>query len=379
MTEALARIVLEGALVVGLLLLGLGPLPVLVAWIAFHTVAWLFLYGGRAKVHALRNGRSDLASLEAYLAGIRAWARRQTAFSAVFLTGSGARRTFEETSDVDLYMIPRRPVLRSIATMWALRTASVLRRVPVEAHLLDDVRYLPFRAKGRCELLSLTRDPPERPRGYLVAFSGIDGSGKTTVAKRVVEALRAQGVRASYFYGHRPAYRKKVQTRSFAIAFRSFWRRSGRSLTDLRRHRYARLVFGLMTLLDYRLLMGRLRRILTPGQIVIMDRYVADVIAFIRFLGGGFEPLEGFLVGESIDPDAAILFDLRPDEAYARKQENSMEDLERYHAAYERLRKVLTLRPVDASRSVDAVAEDILRLLRSEVRLPTLAGSPPAA
>lgn len=379
LTEAAARLLVEGLFVVGLLALGLQPVLVLLSWIGAHTILWAFLYGGWAKVHALRNGRTDIEQLVAHLTRLRDWAYRQKGFAAILLAGSGARRVFDDNSDIDLYLVPRRPAVRSIVSLWALRAASVLRRVPVEAHLLDDGRYVPFRAKGRCEVLGLMHGPHEGARGYLVTFSGIDGSGKTTVAKRVVAELQARGVDATYFYGHRPAYRKRVQTRSFAIAFRSIWRRSGRSLTDLRRHRYARFVFGFMTLLDYRLLMGKLRGVLRPGRVVITDRYVADVIAFLRFLGDGFEPLEGLLTSESIDPDAAILFDLTPDQAYARKQEDSLEDLHRFHAAYERTRRILTLRPVDASRAVDEVTEDVLRLLRSELRLPAASTVPAAA
>ena len=33
---------------------------------------------------------------------------------------------------------------------------------------------------------------------YVIGLCGIDGSGKTTVAKRLVEELRARGIKAHY-------------------------------------------------------------------------------------------------------------------------------------------------------------------------------------
>jgi len=373
-TEGLVRILLEGAAVVGLLGAGLDPLQVLLLWLVLHSVAWVFLYGGHAKIRTWAKTPTQVSHLETQLGEFLRWAPNQRTFSAVVLRGSGARGTMDEYSDIDLALIQGRSILRSVLAVWALRARSAFRRVPVEAHLLDDARLVPFLAKGRPWRI-ISRNPasasdPTGLRGRLIVFSGIDGSGKTTVATRLVERLRSRGVRAEYFYGHRTAYRKRGTHLSFAIAFRSFWRHSGRALPDLRSHRWARGVFALMTLLDYRLVMTRLAKALRPGVTVVTDRYVADVIAFLRFLGGGFEPIEGFLLRVSLDPDATVFFDLEPRVAFGRKSEQTLEELERFEAAYRDLRQIVLMRTVDASRPVDDVVDQVMRILDEGAEVP---------
>ena len=36
--------------------------------------------------------------------------------------------------------------------------------------------------------------------GFIIAFSGVDGSGKTTIAKRLVSRLQSQGLKVTYHH-----------------------------------------------------------------------------------------------------------------------------------------------------------------------------------
>jgi len=379
-TEGLARLCVEGAFVVALFGAGFALLPVVGAWLVLHTALWFFAYGGHAKLRTWAKLPSPVSRLETELGRYLAWAGRQQSFGTMVLRGSGERGDMDEYSDIDLVATAGGSVLRSVVALWGLRAGSTLRGVPVEAHLIDDARLVPFLSKGRpwrIVTAAATVAGPIASRGRLVVFSGIDGSGKTTVAMDLVERLQEQGIRAEYFYGHRTAYRRRGTHVSFAIAFRSFWRHSHRDLGDLRRHRRARGMFALMTLLDYRLVMRRLRKVLVPGVVVVTDRYVADVLAFLRSLGGGFEPIEGLLIKVSIDPDATIFFDIDPETALRRKSEQTLEELRRFEEAYRDLRQIILMRTVDASKPVEEVVGQVLRLLEEDIRLPHAAAQAP--
>src|SRR3989442_6441067 len=87
---------------------------------------------------------------------------------------------------------------------------------------------------------SAKRPPPaswsERlaSRGILISISGIDGTGKTTVAHNVVSVFRERGFQASYFYGHRqPWYKPESRPGiSFAALYESLWKRIGPSMEE---------------------------------------------------------------------------------------------------------------------------------------------------
>src|SRR2546428_5688786 len=106
---------------------------------------------------------------------------------------------------------------------------------------------------------SANRPPPaswsERlaSRGILISISGIDGTGKTTVAHNVVSVFRERGFQASYFYGHRqPWYKPESRPGiSFAALYESLWKRIGRSMDEWDRHRWSRTAYQALTILDY--------------------------------------------------------------------------------------------------------------------------------
>jgi len=371
-TELLARILLEGAFVVALWLLGWHALPIAAAWLGFHTVAWFLLYSGFGRLWILLGLSTEVTRISHFIDGMTRFAQRSRSVRAVFLRGSGARRELNEQSDIDIWLVPGRPRSAAVLRLWALRFLSVVRRVPLEADLLDTERYVPFLARLG-HVTTIKGPPPDRPlserwrrRGLLVSLSGLDGSGKTTVANRVVEALRGRGLDAVYFYGHRITYLRGGTRRSFAIAFKSFWRHAGRSLQDLQDHRSAKALFDTVTLLDYLLVLWRLAILLKPRRIVIVDRYVADVIAYLRGMGPG-RLAEPVLIGMSLVPDVPILFDIAPPEALVRKREQTLAELERYAADYEELRDRLRLVPVDAREPEAEVRSKVEAMLTSEL------------
>ncbi|GEM_PF-2766358 len=364
--EAGARILLEATVTAAFLIIGFAPLVVLLGMLVVHTILWFVFYGGFAKLWGLLAVSTDLPHLEGYLQDLHAWARRQRTFRSIFIRGSAASGEWNELSDIDLLLVPGRASVLAIPRLWALRAASLLRRLPLEAWWMDQERYVRYRVQGASWRPLFERSEPPRvladrlrSRGVLITLSGMDGSGKTTAADRLVADLRARGFNTAYFYGHRLSYQEEGEHLSVAIAFRSFWRHVGRDLPELERHPFAKAVFDLCTLVDYLRVRWRLSSVLKPGTIVVTDRYVADVVAFLRFLGPVRGSVEGLLVGTSIEPDISFFFQIDPEVAFSRKQEQTLDELRRFAEAYSGLEDVLGLERVRAGGLVEEVQSEL--------------------
>ena len=389
LTEVVARIALEGGFVLLLVALGFSLPAILLGWLVFHTVAWAFVYGGFAKAWGVFRVRTSMERLRAHLDDVTRWANRQRRFKAVYVRGSAASGEWDELSDVDILAVPERHTPQAVLALWALRARSVLRVLPLEAWWIDDERYIPYRCEGAPWRLLYTRSEPSESwdrrlacRGLLLTFSGMDGSGKTTAAKHLVSVLKNHGYKAVYFYGHRISYETEGAHVSFAIGFRFFWRHVGRSLTELERHPHGKALFDFLTFLDYLIVLRRLSAVLKRGTIVITDRYVADAIAYLRFLGPARRSIEGLMVGVSKEPDVSFFFDIDPVEAFRRKREQTFDELRRFARAYSDLQGLLQFARIDAGESVERIREQLELEIANELGMsipavPSVGTGPP--
>jgi thymidylate kinase len=114
---------------------------------------------------------------------------------------------------------------------------------------------------------------------------------------------------------------------------------------------------------------ARALRLQLQGRVVVFDRYVYD--AFLP-------PSPPLLAAKRVylraltralpAPDLAVVLDLPPEVAYARKQENSLEELDEERVVYRRIAASLpNVVTVDAARSRDEVRSDVTQLVWDEV------------
>jgi dTMP kinase len=361
----MARVFLELAVVVALALVGWDLLGIFLGWLAFHTAAWLLLYGGFLKIWVLTGASIDVARLRGHLDRVLRAVSRHPSFRVVFLRGSCARGEMTGTSDIDICAVPEPGVkahIRGILFWWALRLGSVVRRFPLEARWIDAERYVPFHVIDETPLFLKSPVPrstswdPSRPT--LIALSGMDGSGKTTAAGSLVASLRSEGLDATSFYGHR-RHGGAGTGPSAALAFESVWKRVAGKMERLRVHPLAKALYDLATFADYVLVLHRLSKALAPGRVVVVDRYLADVIAYLRVRGALRTTIEGLLVAVAPEPDAAFLLELTPEAARSRKAEWPLEKLEQFDRAYRDLKTLLRLTPIDANGSPEQVVSQI--------------------
>jgi len=151
--------------------------------------------------------------------------------------------------------------------------------------------------------------------GMLVAFSGIDGSGKTTQADRLVESLKEQGV---------PAVRVWARWRPIvSYPFMGFlymtrgWRRKDYAKISIIKRIWAYLVlidqcvFALWNIWPH----------LLRGRVVCIDRYLVDQVVELKF-DGLYNPNCARLFSILLPmPDETFVLDVPVTEAIERKDD----------------------------------------------------------
>ena len=143
-------------------------------------------------------------------------------------------------------------------------------------------------------------------RGYLVTFEGVEGSGKSTQAARLVEALEAEGLPTV-------AVREPGGTR-LGEAVREI-------LLSTEHHQMAAWAeANLYTAARAQLLKEVIIPQMAIGAIVVADRFVDSTFAY-QGAGRGLEMavLSAMQLVLKVRPDLTFLLDLPPQEGFARQ------------------------------------------------------------
>ena len=187
------------------------------------------------------------------------------------------------------------------------------------------------------------------PRGLLIAFEGLDQSGKETQAARLRDRFAAAGrtVRALSF----PDYDTPIgrEIRAALDGERGFAADTLQLLYIANRHEYR----------------AQIDAWLAAGDVVVCDRYRASSIAY-----GDAQGLDAAWLRDVQrhlpDPDVIVLLDIAPEEAVRRKAhgrdkfERDLPLLSRVRESYRRQAAAEGWEVVDGARSKDAIAEDIV-------------------
>ena len=193
--------------------------------------------------------------------------------------------------------------------------------------------------------------------GAIIVFEGIDGSGKSTVCRRVAEALRSEGLRAEA---------TAEPTREGVGAFI----RSGSA------GRISQRAESLLFTADRYEHTAAMTKSASEGAVVLCDRYYASTIAYQSAkLDGDSADLE-WLMGLCEPfvpvPDAVILLDVDPERSLERvcvrgeegsKFEN-LPFLTQVRGAYLELADRYGYEVVDSSGTEDEVFDAVMRIVR---------------
>jgi dTMP kinase len=193
-------------------------------------------------------------------------------------------------------------------------------------------------------------------KGLLVAFEGLDQSGKQTQAEQLRDSLQAQG--------------RTVQLLSFPDYDTAIGGEIHRALHGDRS--YAADVMQLLYVANRYEWKQRMLDAVAAGTVIVCDRYVASSVAYGE--AQGLDPAWLVTIQKYLPPpDVTILLDIRPEVSAQRKQsgrdkyEQDLDLLARVRNSYLRLAVAGWVR-VDADRDRNAVATDVYTAVEPLIR-----------
>jgi dTMP kinase len=221
---------------------------------------------------------------------------------------------------------------------------------------------------------------PSKHPGIFIAIEGVDGSGKTTLAKRLVDALNAdESFRQQNHYAD-AVYMQEPGTTSFGKGTRNLLLHPDKPVAPMTQvHAFIACKTQLME--------EEIRPAVHRGCIVICDRYTRTLLAYQGGLLGVPNQKIVNLLAESgylISPNLEVFLTVSEETSASRRGHdlNVMDALAREQGA--RLRQgyadaQLSLPPyrtieVDADRDFDRVFEEVLAAVRRHLKFHRISG-----
>ncbi len=198
-----------------------------------------------------------------------------------------------------------------------------------------------------------------KPSGHLIAFEGLDQSGKQTQAERLLAAFRAAGLGAEFLTF--PEYTTAIGTEI------------GHALQGERHYEADTLqLLYIVNRFEFR---ARITQWLDEGRMVVCDRYLASSIAYGEAQGVD-APWLTEIQSRLPQPSLTLLLDIPPDASLNRKQvardkfERDLPLLARVRESYIRqVERDARWVHLDGARDKDAVSADVLTAVRSRLAL----------
>jgi dTMP kinase len=194
--------------------------------------------------------------------------------------------------------------------------------------------------------------------GHLIAFEGLDQSGKQTQAERLLAALNANGVTAHFL--------------SFPDYATAIGQEIGAALQG--RRDYAADALQLLYIANRYEHRPQIERWLQAGGVVVCDRYLASSVAYGE--AQGLDPEWLLTLQRNLpQPALTILLDIAPEASLERKQserdryERDLALLARVRESYLRQAADEKWRRVDGLQDKDAVTNAVVTAVRSTLGL----------
>lgn len=198
----------------------------------------------------------------------------------------------------------------------------------------------------------------DTPSGHLIAFEGLDQSGKQTQAERLLESFRNAGHRAEFL--------------TFPEYTTAIGEEIGRALKGERDYQPDTLqLLYIANRFEFR---PRIAAWLKAGTMVVCDRYLASSIAYGEAQGvdaAWLTDIQRYLP----QPSLTLFMDMTPEVSLTRKKadrdkfERDMPLLGRVRESYRRQSAAPGWITVNAERDKDSVSADVISAVRSRLGL----------
>ncbi len=222
-------------------------------------------------------------------------------------------------------------------------------------------------------------------RGFLTCFVGVDGSGKTTQAKLLVNWLESQGIESAYVWsrGEVRAVRSILlfmgrsalgtSTRTIAKDKKSYSEYQSRK-ARLLENPVVRMLWSAMTHVEHVTQINlEIRQRIRDGKVLVCDRYLWDSsidLAVLNnrtpeWLSGGLNTLMWKLVPK---PTLTFYIDVPPEEALKRKNDiPSLDYVTKRAAFYRHLASCNSWTVIDGREEVAAIHAKIKGLVKNHI------------
>lgn len=195
-----------------------------------------------------------------------------------------------------------------------------------------------------------------------IIFCGLDGSGKTTQARKLFDYFKSKKIKAKYVwlrYPNRLSIPIAILLRLFRISaypIPEYKRKKG--ISNLSKHNFLKNLWKKVLLQDFKFV--SYYKVFLPlknGNLVILDRYVID--AFIELCINSNEKLTKEASTKFLDliPKNSTIFflDIDPKISYERNHEEEEEIIELKRSLYLQLFKFVDVSVINGNKPIDAV------------------------
>lgn len=195
----------------------------------------------------------------------------------------------------------------------------------------------------------------------IIAFMGIDGSGKTSISKSIEQNLKQMGknvkYRAEFSYTALDFLQKTFLKNKFYRTRKQFLTRKRKISGIFKIWPYLVFLDCLVTYLKCRIFSRR--------KIIIFDRYFYDYIIAFEGLGEKSRFVRRMFLSIP-KPDVGFLLDVSPQIAYERRKDIHNEDIEwftMWRNKYLELNQKLNFKVVSSEKPFEAKIDEILACL----------------
>ena len=219
----------------------------------------------------------------------------------------------------------------------------------------------PIVAPIRCLFRFLKR------KRILVCFTGIDGTGKTTHATKIVKRFKKMGIPCQYVWCN------WVPRISYPFMALIYLITGGYRRKDYHKSRILRRIWNYIVIFDFiYLYLLKVKLPLLIGKNVVCDRYVYDMIADLIYDGLYSERASKILLKLVPKPDLVFMLDVPEDISYLRKKDtkdainikdsdDAIDYLRIHRNAYLKIAESLKIPVIDATEDFEELHEKIYK------------------